>query len=682
MGFTKTISRLFGPSSQDASNAASQSSISVSNHNSPEANSTTATTSAFSRPKTPTTQITSPSHLDPLPPTSPSTGLTVASPQSIPEVCVTAPDSAGGPEHDLQNGSSLIHLNRSRSSSIVIRPTPENELRALAKLGIQCTLSMAQVAAELTPIPCICALVGCLRKVYEAAEQAKVNRQVPQLMFKLYLTTGIREQWKLLQGRCVMVTRIAGAQVQNYGGLQYEGLERAAEELKRTIEKVAQRAMYYNALNDALTFLLFEKISNEIQGLFGELDSCLVLFSYAADIAQAQWIGEFQVVQERERHAIQQLQGEMKKINNSLDTLGHNNEELLGRTSLVLEVLQQLLNDKSSILQNREASMSTYDDAERTVRTILSVTKLQLPPELLLGKQCKVEALIPIQTGITCDIYKASFLGGEQVAKKVFRIGMSDRENITRYAERFLRIARLWQDFRSDYTLPFYGIGVELFEMDKHFQLYMVSPLMKNFDVMTYLKQYGRDTLGMKKNMLRIITDAALGLQYLHNRDTPVVHSGMRGENILIKDSGRAVLGGFGLTKALEEAGEEGIPQVVMTGRTESQRWMPPEMFADDPPLRTPCDVWGWAMAALEVVSGMVPYYTHKQPVTIMLKVNQGPPRRKEYIKFEDYAYRPDEMWELFERCWAREPEARPTMDEVVVRLKEIGKLPEHNKQT
>jgi hypothetical protein len=35
-------------------------------------------------------------------------------------------------------------------------------------------------------------------------------------------------------------------------------------------------------------------------------------------------------------------------------------------------------------------------------------------------------------------------------------------------------------------------------------------------------------------------------------------------------------------------------------------------------------------------------------------------------------------MWELFERCWAFEPENRPTMDYVVMRLKEIAKLPEH----
>ncbi|KAJ1305879.1 hypothetical protein OPQ81_010601 [Rhizoctonia solani] len=126
--------------------------------------------------------------------------------------------------------------------------------------------------------------------------------------------------------------------------------------------------------------------------------------------------------------------------------------------------------------------MTTFDDAQQIIRTILSVTKLHLPSELLLGRQCTLDTNIPIKTGITCDVYLASFLGGEKVAKKVFRIGMSDKQYVEKYAKRFVRIASLWYDLRSDYTLPFYGIGMESFEQNNHFQLYMVSPLMKNFD--------------------------------------------------------------------------------------------------------------------------------------------------------------------------------------------------------
>ncbi|CAE7078559.1 unnamed protein product [Rhizoctonia solani] len=549
---------------------------------------------------------------------------------------------------------------RSRTPSFAL-PIPENETYALSSLATQCALTLSEVTKEIAPIPAVGELVGCLKHVFQAVERSKVNK----------------DQWKLLRGRCVMVLRIAGAHVDNYGKDQYPNLIEAAALLQDTLNRVEERARYYNEMNELVALVLYQSISDEIRALFADLDACLALFNFTAEVAQEQWTGEYQAVQRREASELQRLRGELEKLNINFDSLRQNQGELLEKTNKMVDALQQVLVDKSMILQDQTtATVASYVDAQQLVRTILSVTGLRLPPKLLLGKQCILDAPIPIKTGITCDIYSASFLGGEKVAKKVFRIGMSDQDYVEKYATRFLRIATLWSDFRSDYTLPFYGIGMESFEGDNHFQLYMVSPLMKNFDAITFLKQY-RGHQGMKKNILRIITDAAKGLQYLHNREPPVVHSGMRGDNILITDSEGGILGGFGLTKALESVGNNKIPPAVMTGKTESQRWMAPEMFVDDPPLETPCDIWGWAMAALEIVSGSIPYHTHKQAMTIILKISSGPPRREHHPKFEEYAHRPDEMWELLQRCWAMEPSERPTIDEVVGRLKQIARMPE-----
>lgn len=130
--------------------------------------------------------------------------------------------------------------------------------------------------------------------------------------------------------------------------------------------------------------------------------------------------------------------------------------------------------------------------------------------------------------------------------------------------------------------------------------------------------------------------------------------------------------------QALECSGEEETPRAVMTGKTESYRWMAPEMFENTggpPILETPSDVWGWGMTALEIVSGSVPYHAY-QPLIAIHQVCSGPPKRKDHMNFEKYAYRPEEMWELLERCWMHDPAQRPTIDEVVVRLKQIAKMP------
>ncbi|KAF8723468.1 kinase-like protein, partial [Rhizoctonia solani] len=129
--------------------------------------------------------------------------------------------------------------------------------------------------------------------------------------------------------------------------------------------------------------------------------------------------------------------------------------------------------------------------------------------------------------------------------------------------------------------------------------------------------------------------------------------------------------------QALENVENSGLPGTVMTGKTEAQRWMAPELFAEEPVLETPCDVWGWAMATLEIVSGSVPYYKHKQAITVMNKVMQGPPTSADHLEFNTYAYRPTEMWGLLEKCWKQNPEDRLSMDEVVIELKKIAKMPE-----
>ncbi|KAJ1305881.1 hypothetical protein OPQ81_010602 [Rhizoctonia solani] len=228
------------------------------------------------------------------------------------------------------SGSLPAQSSRSHASSAPPAPTPENELRALAPLGVQCTLSLAQVAAELAPVPCIGPLVGCLADVFQAIERSRVNK----------------DQWNLLQGRCVMVMRIAGAQVMNNGHQHYPGLQDAARMLEGTLKKIQERTERYNQMNEVVSFLLYQTISDEIQSLFGDLDSCLGLFSYANDVAQAQWATEFQVVQKRELKQLEQLKNELERMNLNANIIGQTSQQILIKTNEVVDALQRVLDDK------------------------------------------------------------------------------------------------------------------------------------------------------------------------------------------------------------------------------------------------------------------------------------------------------------------------------------------------
>ncbi|CCO31556.1 hypothetical protein BN14_05601 [Rhizoctonia solani AG-1 IB] len=335
--------------------------------------------------------------------------------------------------------------------------TPENNHRALASLGIQCGLSLAKVTAELAPVPYIGPLVGCLTAVFQAVEKSRVNK----------------EQWKLLQGRCVMVLRIVGVQVTNNGQHHYPRINKSACMLEEMINKIQDRAHHYNQKSGFTTVLLSKMISDEIKELFGELDTCLQMFSYAADVAQAQWVDKFWLVQQQEARDIQKLKGELVKFNINLKEMSHKGDQILQNTNEIIGALQQLLNDKTLVLEAQsKTTVNDYVDTQQIVRIILSVTSLQLPSKPLLGRQSKLDAKFLIKMGIT----------------------------------------------------------------------YMVLPLMKNFNAVSYLRKY-RENVGTRNSILRIITDAAPGLQYIHSRCPADVHSDMKGNNMLITNSGGAVLG-------------------------------------------------------------------------------------------------------------------------------------------
>ncbi|KAG8687025.1 hypothetical protein FRC09_013739 [Ceratobasidium sp. 395] len=452
-------------------------------------------------------------------------------------------------------------------------------------LSASCALSLASVVAELAPVPYIGAVAQCLTFIFQAVEKSKVNK----------------EQMKLLQGRCVMVLRIAGQQIMSGGGKHYPGIEQAASNLDSTLQHIIQRANEWNKTNVFKALFQYNKISDEIKDLFVELDACLRLFSFAADTTQIQWIGEFNAVQNDELVKLDALHNLVSGINERLGVMNQNQDAAqMATSSRIMEHLEEVVSQKNKILQNENEPVAVYVEAANLVQIIRTVTDIQLPPDILVGRQCVLENTLPIRSGITCDVFQASFLTTtEKVAKKVFRVGTSEKDAVERYAQRFVRDAKLWATFKCEYTLPFYGVGMESAGRNKEgWQLYMVSPFLKNFDAAIYLKKY-RGNPQMKEGIMRIITDAAEGLKYLHSRKPPVVHSGIRGDNILITNSGGGVLGGFGLTKVLS-AGD--APPAVMTGRTDSYRWMAPEMLSGDTPvLQTSSDVWSWGMTALEV---------------------------------------------------------------------------------
>ncbi|KAG6618520.1 TKL protein kinase [Phytophthora cinnamomi] len=94
--------------------------------------------------------------------------------------------------------------------------------------------------------------------------------------------------------------------------------------------------------------------------------------------------------------------------------------------------------------------------------------------------------------------------------------------------------------------------------------------------------------------------DAALGLHFLHERH--IVHSDLKGNQILVSKDGVAMLTDFGLSfLTTEQSGDEKTVRAV--------RWMAPEVIRKDKPATSNVlsDVYSFGICVVEAVTSDVP---------------------------------------------------------------------------
>lgn len=146
------------------------------------------------------------------------------------------------------------------------------------------------------------------------------------------------------------------------------------------------------------------------------------------------------------------------------------------------------------------------------------------------------------------------------------------------------------------------------------------------------------------------------GLSFLHGQR--VVHRDIKGENVLISDTGIAKLADFGASKRL---GEEGT--LMQTGSLRGTPFfMAPEQMTGKAVGRK-CDVWAIGGLALLCATGDPPWKkkNFKTPYALMIAVcrsEEGPP-------VDGYDLSPD-LLDLIERCFTRDADRRPSADDVL----------------
>ncbi|KIJ38918.1 hypothetical protein M422DRAFT_231000 [Sphaerobolus stellatus SS14] len=295
----------------------------------------------------------------------------------------------------------------------------------------------------------------------------------------------------------------------------------------------------------------------------------------------------------------------------------------------------------------------------------------QLPqPVQDLSKQIVKLQEVSIARGGFCEVYLGEgTINGqvERVAMKLLRVSSKERSKVARA---FYREVEHWVRVRHPYVLPFYGIS------EVEGRLFMISPWAEHGNALQYLQAHPN------ANRRKLLWQTSDALKYLHSGMDmpPMVHGDIKAENILISNSGDAMLADFGLARLIDKIATITATTTTFAG---SARFMSPELIIpdqggpgtgtlDDAPRTLQADVYAFGCLILQLFTEERPFnHLPLDPMVIlaiarMEKPYAQSPGREAFSRGFD-----EDLWALSNKCWAFDADQRPKMSVVSEQLRQ-----------
>ncbi|KAG6827644.1 hypothetical protein H0H92_011010 [Tricholoma furcatifolium] len=222
------------------------------------------------------------------------------------------------------------------------------------------------------------------------------------------------------------------------------------------------------------------------------------------------------------------------------------------------------------------------------------------------------------------------------------------------HIQRFFFEALVTATARHRNIMPILGIHVDMSR-----DVYLVSKFQKYGILPDYLAAHrGADRL-------LILEKLADALVHLHSLSVPVLHGDIRGMNVLVDDEGEPLLIDFGLSLVYDSATETFLP---LCHRFKGHpRWTPQEKMGTGEgdetfPLTLKADSFSFASLIYEVLSNDVPYSYLRNESAVILEVivRNKAPKRPMNVKLIT-----DALWDFMNTCWSRNPNDRPSMEDI-----------------
>jgi serine/threonine protein kinase len=271
------------------------------------------------------------------------------------------------------------------------------------------------------------------------------------------------------------------------------------------------------------------------------------------------------------------------------------------------------------------------------------------------------------------DVYKGEIKGPGQkkdLAIKVLKVYQDS--NTEKIIKSFVTEAVTWKQLSHPNVLPIYGI----YHLDDVRQkVCFACPWMENGNIVKFLSQPENSSI----DCVPLALDVAKGLAYLHRQR--VVHGDLKGLNILVSNSGRALLADFGLATM-----DTTTMMTFETNRgTGTLRWQAPELLGDvldsgteDTSQRntTSTDVYAFAFVCYEMFTGNIPFMSAMKDMQVIRLVLDGKRPSRPSDERSSTRGLNDNIWHLIEQCWAQKSSDRPTAEQIVEYLHALPNRP------
>ena len=323
--------------------------------------------------------------------------------------------------------------------------------------------------------------------------------------------------------------------------------------------------------------------------------------------------------------------------------------------------LLKYLNIFSGSNNNSENSQNNIIDSPIDNSSLLNsittfVNDKFMKPDLrwiISSNSLKIIKIIGI--GGSSDVYLGDYRGTEVAVKKL-RLLEAKKDYIKEYKREISSLVLLYHP----YLVLLMGAVAEPFNLS------IVTEYCKggNLFELLYKKPNINLSWELKKKML---LEIAIGMNYLHTNNPPVLHRDLKSLNILLtnkiendSDTTDIKISDFGLSRLYQKS-------CILTGQLGTCYWMAPEIIVNKR-YSTKVDVYSYGIIIWEVCTRKTPYSSmSQQQVKFYVSVKKGRPNLKIIPNNT-----PPKIIQLMQMCWDHEPNNRPSFDYIVDFLRNL----------